>query len=91
MSYNHLTASERLELYEFRLTTNLSLREIARKMNRSQSSLSREIKRNQVCKGMYLPDSAQNKAEARRRESKPRIREVEGGCIEERREKSEEI
>jgi IS30 family transposase len=43
MSYTHLTVLEWIELSQLRETTELSLRAIARRMNRSQSSLTREI------------------------------------------------
>jgi IS30 family transposase len=43
MSYTHLTVLERIELSQLRETTELSLRAIARRMTRSQSSLTREI------------------------------------------------
>ncbi|WP_072016349.1 helix-turn-helix domain-containing protein [Neosynechococcus sphagnicola] len=72
MSHKHFTDSERFELYQLRTTTHLSLRAIAQRMNCSQSSLSREIKRNQFQDGSYLPNTAQAKAEQRRREAKPK-------------------
>ena len=53
MSYSQLGASERDEIYKLRHTTALSMRAIARQLRRSQSTLSRELARNQNDKGMY--------------------------------------
>jgi len=83
MSYSHLTISERFELYRLQTTTSLSLRGIGKRMKRSQSSLSREIERNQVKDTGYLPDTAQAKAEERRGKAKPRFQEIEESCLEE--------
>jgi transposase, IS30 family len=47
MSYSQLTASERHRFYELRTTTDLSMRAIAVELGRNQSTLSRELARNQ--------------------------------------------
>lgn len=70
MSYSQLSASERHQLYQWRTTTNLSLRAIAQKLGRNQSTLSRELARNCSDDAIYLPDSAQRQMEERRRQSK---------------------
>ena len=70
MSYSQLTACERNEFYELRSTTDLSMRMIAEKLGRPQSTLSRALTRNQSSEGIYLPDSAQQKMQERRRQSK---------------------
>jgi len=57
MSYTQLSASERNQLYELRITTALSMRAIARQLGRDQSTVSRELARNQSEGGHYLPDS----------------------------------
>jgi IS30 family transposase len=48
MSCTHVTVLERIELGKLRETTELSLRAIAKRMTRSQSSLTREIQRNRL-------------------------------------------
>jgi len=83
MSYRHLTALERVKLSDLLTTTELSLRAIAKQMNRSQSSLSREIQRNCMNDKKYFPDTAQAKAEKRRQEAKPNIQAIEESCLEE--------
>jgi len=70
MSYSQLSISERNQLFTLRSTTDLSLRAIAEKLGRSQSTISRELMRNQNGSGIYLPDSAQQKMEDRRKQSK---------------------
>jgi len=47
MSYTQLTVSERNQFYQLRTTTDRSMRAIEGKLGRSQSSLSRELARNQ--------------------------------------------
>jgi transposase, IS30 family len=66
MSYSQLTASERNRFYELRTTTDLSMRAIAVELGRNQSTLSRELARNQSDGSLYLPESAQQKMEQRR-------------------------
>ena len=64
-TYRHLIKSERDEIYRL-LTGGISHREIARRLGRSASTISREIKRNKQPLG-YLPDTAQDVASKRRR------------------------
>ena len=68
-SYNRLTQEERY--YIFVLKANkVSIRQIAKQLDRSHSSISREISRN--CeKGRYSPRKAQNKALTRRQSIGP--------------------
>jgi|APDOM4702015191_1054821.scaffolds.fasta_scaffold1758089_1 IS30 family transposase len=61
MSYTHLSASERFQLYQLRMTDKLSIQAIAKEMKRSKSTISRELKRNKVDETLYLPDTAQKK------------------------------
>src|SRR3989344_6041196 len=68
MSYAHFCKAERLEL-SILLKKGYSLREIGDALNKNPSSVSREIKKNQV-KGRYDPHKAQHKALVRRRNSK---------------------
>jgi IS30 family transposase len=70
MSYSQLSASERNRFYELRTTTDLSIRAIALELGRSQSTLSRELTRNQDEVEHYLPDRAQQRMEERRYQSK---------------------
>jgi IS30 family transposase len=81
MSYTQLTVSERNQFYQLRTTTDLSMRAIAGKLGRSQSSLSRELARNQSSEGMYLPDRAQQAMEARRQQSKTAFSGITERCI----------
>ena len=57
MSYKHFTIEEREMIFKYR-TLNISLTEIANKLNRNKSSISRELKRNCV-NGEYSPFKAQ--------------------------------
>lgn len=67
MSYYHLTIDERCCIYNFH-KSGLSLREIAKALNRNVSTISRELKRNKyVSNGMYHPTAAQNKYTNRRK------------------------
>lgn len=68
--FHHLTLAEREQLFAWR-TAGISLREIARRLHRSQSSLTRELQRNaqgvpaSMAPRLYLPCRAQAKAERR--------------------------
>lgn len=69
MKYRHLSLEERERLFAFK-EKGLSLREIAKKLHRSQSSLTRELKRNikygnEYFGNTYLPCKAQKLAEKR--------------------------
>ena len=64
----HITSSERLEI-SILLGKDYSLREIAKVLGRSHSSLSREVSRNKG-EGCYFPKKAMQKAYARRKYSK---------------------
>ncbi|MDO8657716.1 MAG: IS30 family transposase [Candidatus Levybacteria bacterium] len=63
-NYNHLNLEEREELYALSLQ-NLSLRKIAKKLGRSQSSLTRELKRNRKIGSGYVACKAQIFADKR--------------------------
>jgi transposase, IS30 family len=76
MSYTHLSVSERFELHHLRQVEQQTLEAIAQKLQRSVSTISRELKRNQVEPGVYLPDSAQLKMQQRRHAAKPRFAKV---------------
>jgi Helix-turn-helix domain len=55
MSYTHFTLSERNQLCAMRIVDELSISKIALEMNRSQSTISRELKRNSSNERFYLP------------------------------------
>jgi len=57
-SYSHLDHRERTFIYWWR-KENLSLREIARRLQRSHTSISRELRRNRWCGRHYYPRGAQ--------------------------------
>jgi len=66
-TYTHLSHFERGRIFEWRHYQKLSIREIARRLNRSHTTISRELKRN-INKGYvptYYPNIAQQKAEYR--------------------------
>ena len=63
--YVHLCRAERDEIYRL-LKAGISRREIARRLGRSASTISREIRRNNSELGDYLPDTASKKASLRR-------------------------
>ena len=64
MSYEQLTREERFVIYHLR-GEQLSVREIARRLNRHHSTISRELKRNGTgCLGeVYWPMAAQECAQ----------------------------
>ena len=63
--YKHLTIKEREKIYEM-LILGAKIREIARELERSASTISRELKRNP---GRYSPSEAQQAYEKRRKKS----------------------
>lgn len=70
--YHHINTQERAILL-LELESGTSLRQIARKLNRHPSTLSRELKRNHVKPSSYCAVSADNAYHIRRRNSvKPR-------------------
>lgn len=80
MSYTHLSADERLKLYQLQ-QQHLSNHTIARHLGRSPSTISRELKRNQSQEGIYLPDSAQGQMQQRRQAAKTRFGSIANECI----------
>jgi len=69
MSYTHFNTRERMCLFYLQ-QSGVSLREIGRKLNRSHSTISRELKRNKRFSGCYCDRAAQGFAEDRK--AKPR-------------------
>jgi IS30 family transposase len=72
MRYQHLTLEERYQIYAYR-QAGFSLRAIAAQLQRSASTISREIQRNRHKRG-YRPAMAQRLAAARARTSRTRPR-----------------
>lgn len=67
MNYNHLTINERACVYQFR-ELGMSMRQIAKALNRNVSTISRELKRNYCgCKYKYLAHIAEKKYNVRRK------------------------
>lgn len=83
MSYHHLSVSERFALYQYRKKDHLSLDAIALKMNRSKSTISRELQRNSLNREDYLPDSAQLKMQTRRQQSKHKFMSIRTSTVQE--------
>ena len=68
MSHNHLNIDERCCIYNF-LNSGLSIREIAKALQRSPSTISREIKKNSHrMSKIYYPEAAERKYHIRRKE-----------------------
>lgn len=65
MEYHHLTAQERYLILHHK-SNGFSLRQIGQMLNRSASTISRELKRNVSGDGRYRPDKADSYARARR-------------------------
>jgi IS30 family transposase len=83
MSDTQLNTSERFKLYQYRTIEQLTMDEIASKMKRSKSTISRELKRNSVQGTVYLPDTAQIKMQTRRQQSKQRFMSISETSIDE--------
>ncbi|WP_317933587.1 IS30 family transposase [Halioxenophilus sp. WMMB6] len=73
MSYKHLTYSERTLIKDW-MNKGHSYREIGRRLNRSHTTISREIKRNLWCGEHYYLRSAQEFYEARMKNRAQRFR-----------------
>jgi len=63
-SYSQLSYEEKVTLAQFR-QSETPISKITNKMNRSPSTIYRELKRNQVPSGEYWPDTASTKARTR--------------------------
>lgn len=71
-SYVHLTAGERLQIYTWQ-REGLPQAEIARRLGRDRSTVSRELRRNGGAGG-YLPHQAEQRYHARRHRCRRRLR-----------------
>ena len=65
MLYTHLTSNDRYVIYHL-VVFSLSYREIARRLNRHHTTISREIKRNWKGLGRYWHEAAQLVAESKK-------------------------
>ncbi|SFB60523.1 helix-turn-helix domain-containing protein, partial [Azotobacter beijerinckii] len=77
MSYHELSVVERATI-QIGLLNQWSQRRIARLLNRSPSTVSREIRRNRGAHGRYVTHEAQHCMQARRQACRPR-RKLEPG------------
>jgi transposase, IS30 family len=82
MSYSHLSTTERFALYQYRTIDNLTMDEMAIKMKRSKSTISRELQRNSIDATLYLPDAAQLKMQSRRAPCAQRFMSVNESTLE---------
>jgi transposase, IS30 family len=82
MSYRHLSTTERFTLYDYRATEKLTIEEIAIQMNRSKSTISRELRRNSIDGKLYLPDTAHSKMQTRRAQSKQPFMSISESTLE---------
>jgi len=91
MSYTHLTITERIRLYDLRVNDKLSISAIAVMMNRDKSTISRELNRNldELHSTHYLPDTAQQRMQARRQKSKKKFQSISLASIEHIKERLE--
>ena len=91
MSFKHLTTIERSELYKLRVTEQLSMSEIGRRMKRNKSTISRELSRNTDERHrVYLPDTAQEKMKTRRKQAKVIFESVSAKTITEVKQRLEQ-
>jgi IS30 family transposase len=70
MSYSHLNIDQRHLLYQLQQQQKLSQSELGKLIGCSQSTISRELRRNKNFNNLYLPDTAQQLSDKRRQESK---------------------
>lgn len=81
MSYTHLTSNERYIIAHLKVH-KLSIREIARRIGRSASTVSRELKRNGPGhKWVYWYDAAQQRADQRKRGARSQRRRSNGALF----------
>jgi IS30 family transposase len=91
MSFKHLTTTERNELYKLRVTDQLSMSEIGRRMNRSKSTISRELSRNtDEWRNVYFPDTADALMKARRKKAKVKFQNFSANTIAEVKQRLEQ-
>ena len=82
MSRKHLNIEQRNLLYQLSQEGNLSQRQMAVWLGCHQSTISRELKRNQSSLGCYLPDTAQAESETRRKNAKQPFKNISESALE---------
>ena len=82
MSRKHLNIEPRNLLYQLSQEGNLSQRQMAVWLGCHQSTISRELRRNQSSLGCYLPDTAQAESETRRKNAKQPFKNVSESALE---------
>ena len=82
MSRKHLNIEQRNLLYQLSQEGNLSQRQMAVWLGCHQSTISRELRRNQSSLGCYLPDTAQAESETRTKNAKQPFKNVSESALE---------
>jgi IS30 family transposase len=82
MSRPHLNIEQRNLLYQLSQEGNLSQRQMAVWLGCHQSTIARELRRNQSSLGCYLPDTAQAQSETRRKNAKQPFKNVSKATLE---------
>jgi IS30 family transposase len=91
MSFTHLTTAERSELYKLRVTDQLSISEIGRRLNRNKSTISRELSRNTDERySVYFPDTAVALMKSRRKQARIKFQSVSAETITEVKQRLEQ-
>jgi IS30 family transposase len=91
MSFTHLTTAERSELYKLRVTDQLSISEIGRRLNRNKSTISRELSRNTDERySVYFPDTAVAMMKSRRKQARIKFQSVSAETITEVKQRLEQ-
>ena len=81
-SPQHLNIEQRNLLYQLSQGGNLSQRQMAVWLGCYQSTISRELRRNQSSLGCYLPDTAQAESETRRKNAKQPFKNISESALE---------
>jgi len=77
MPFKHFTIKDRFELSVLLKTGRLSQKEIAKELNKSESAISKEISRNSLENGRYVPGEANQKTKERYWLANQRFRKIE--------------
>lgn len=77
MPFKHFTIKDRFELSALLKTGKLSQKEIAKELGKSESAISKEIRRNILDNGRYLPGEANQKTKKRYWAANQRFRKIE--------------
>lgn len=77
MPFKHFTIKDRFELSALLKTEKLSQKEIAKELGKSESAVSKEIRRNSLKDGIYLPGEANQKTKERYWAANQRFRKIE--------------